>query len=853
MKLLYPALLLTLIISAPVSTQAQHNCGAHDITESYLVNNGHSGDLVQAMQQVQRGPIPRGGGLTIPVVVHVVYNTAAENIPDQAIFDMITQLNEDYSATNSDVNTVRPVFQSDVANTGIQFCLADTDPTGNPTTGITRTFTSETWFDPDTETNDMKSAPDGISPWDPDDYLNVWVCDITSGAPGGFVTVGYAYLPTAGIPGSNIDGFVIDYDYGFQPGSRTATHEIGHYLGLLHPWGNNNTCASDDGFSDTPDTDGPTYSCANTSLVTCTSLVQYENFMDYATCDVMFTNQQAAEMVSILTGVRSSLLSSNGCSSSGSGPCIPTSAQGTQDGDFIDGVVLGSINNTGTGSTTGPTYNDYTSQSTTLDPGMTYTVDITSGNYQPDNYAAWIDYDQSGTFDASEKLGEFATTTLFETQSITFTVPASATPGTTVMRVRGVYHNTGEPIPTDPCFSYDFGETEDYGIDIMGATSGYCIPSSAQGTGDGDFIDGVVLGSINNTGSGGVGVPTYSNNTAQSTILQTGTSYGVSITSGVYQPDNYAAWIDYDQNGVFDASEKLGEFGTTTSYETQVINFTVPMGATSGMTVMRVRGVYHDTGEPDPTDPCFAYNYGETEDYGIEIIQNTSGYCIPNSAVGTADGDFIDDVILGSIANINTGGITGPSYNDYTSLSTVVVHNQPYDLTITSGSYTNDAYAAWIDYDMNGSFDTNEKLGEFNTTTASETQSINFTVPGTALVGPTVMRVRGVFHNLGEPSPTDPCFDYTYGETEDYTVIIDASTGVFNGNVDDITWYQDGQTLFIQGVPYGAQLTLFDAVGRLITQSRGTGNTLEIDASQVRSGVYMMQIQGRSVTRLYLD
>ena len=115
------------------------------------------------------------------------------------------------------------------------------------------------------------------------------------------------------------------------------------------------------------------------------------------------------------------------------------------------------------------------------------------------------------------------------------------------------------------------------------------------------------------------------------------------------------------------------------------------------------------------------------------------------------------------------------------------------------------------------------------------------------------MRVRGVFHNLGEPSPTDPCFDYTYDETEDYTVIIDASTGVFNGNVDDITWYQGGQTLFIQGVPFGAQLTLFDAVGRLITESRGTGNTVEVDASQIRSGVYVLQIQGRSVTRLYLD
>jgi len=149
--------------------------------------------------------------------------------------------------------------------------------------------------------------------------------------------------------------------------------------------------------------------------------------------------------------------------------CVPTSSNGTGDGDYIDGVVLGSINNTGTGSTTGPSYTDYTAMSTALVRGNTYTISITSGSYSSDHYAAWIDYDGDASLGTGEKLGEFTTTAAGQTQGITFTVPAGATLGNTVLRVRGVYHLATEPDPTDPCFAYAYGETEDYGISITDA------------------------------------------------------------------------------------------------------------------------------------------------------------------------------------------------------------------------------------------------------------------------------------------------------------------------------------------------------------------------------------------------
>ncbi|MBK9537121.1 MAG: hypothetical protein IPO10_18485 [Flavobacteriales bacterium] len=135
----------------------QHDCTAHTITEHYLAQQGLSTDLQAALPHVN-GSF-RGGSYTVPVVVHVVYNTTAENVSDAAIMAMVNQMNQDYSETNSDIGIVRPAFSGVVANVGFNFCLAQIDPSGNATTGITRTQTSQTWFDPDTETEYHERSP----------------------------------------------------------------------------------------------------------------------------------------------------------------------------------------------------------------------------------------------------------------------------------------------------------------------------------------------------------------------------------------------------------------------------------------------------------------------------------------------------------------------------------------------------------------------------------------------------------------------------------------------------------------------------------------------------------------------
>ena len=123
-------------------------------------------------------------------------------------------LNEDYRATNGNIGSVRQQFQNDIADVEIEFCLDR----------ILRVQTSNTCFNPNTQSNAMKSAATGGSTIvNPDDYLNIWIVDLCGNSGGG--VAGYALLPTPGVHGSSVDGLVIDYQLGFDNGNGgTATH-----------------------------------------------------------------------------------------------------------------------------------------------------------------------------------------------------------------------------------------------------------------------------------------------------------------------------------------------------------------------------------------------------------------------------------------------------------------------------------------------------------------------------------------------------------------------------------------------------------------------------------------------------
>lgn len=255
---------------------------------------------------------------TIPVVFHVVYNTPAQNISTEQILSQLAVLNNDFRKLNADVQLTPPVFQSLSADCEIQFCLAQQDPQGNPTTGIVRVPTSVTGF---TNNDSVKfTSSGGSDAWNRDYYLNIWICNFSVGL------LGYAQFP--GGPAAT-DGVVCNYISCGTMGTalapynkgRTLTHEIAHWLNLKHIWGDDGTgCLGSDGIQDTPNQAGYNSNCPTFPKISCNNGPNgdlFMNFMDYTpdACMYMFTTGQKLVMEAQFAngGSRATLLNSPGC------------------------------------------------------------------------------------------------------------------------------------------------------------------------------------------------------------------------------------------------------------------------------------------------------------------------------------------------------------------------------------------------------------------------------------------------------------------------------------------------------------------------------------------------------------
>ncbi|MGC6470314.1 MAG: M43 family zinc metalloprotease, partial [Flavobacteriales bacterium] len=312
---------LYLLMFLTVSAFAQRNCHTTEYNNLQLIQSESFSEKQQELElltQQYNQMLPLFNTTnqiyTIPIIVHIIYNNNTENISDEQIFSQIDSLNKDFRAQNADISTVPDVFQPYVADVGIEFCFATIDPNGNPTNGINRVQTSNSSFS--YTGDDMKfTSSGGVDVWNPSDYLNIWVCDISGGI------LGYAQFP-GGNP--QTDGVVVDYEYFGSIGTaaypydlgRTLTHEVGHWLNLRHIWGDN--YCGDDFVDDTPTQETSNGGCPNFPHVTCNNGPDgdmFMNYMDYTydACLTMFTQGQKNRMVTALTTTRSSLLSSTVC------------------------------------------------------------------------------------------------------------------------------------------------------------------------------------------------------------------------------------------------------------------------------------------------------------------------------------------------------------------------------------------------------------------------------------------------------------------------------------------------------------------------------------------------------------
>jgi len=249
--------------------------------------------------------------INIPVVFHVIYKNTNENISDAQIISQLNILNEDFRRQNSDTINTPNDFLQFAADTEINFCLAKRTPENDTTSGITRTLTSVNSFSLN-DNNIFFDSLGGKSIWNTKKYLNIYICDLTG------------VLGFASFPGTNqlIDGVVIDFEYFGNTGTalspynkgRTCTHEVGHWLNLMHIWGDI-TCG-DDFVSDTPEQEIENYSCPQHPSPSCSNNGDmFQNYMDYTNdaCMNLFTIGQKNRMHATLNLSREDIINSKAC------------------------------------------------------------------------------------------------------------------------------------------------------------------------------------------------------------------------------------------------------------------------------------------------------------------------------------------------------------------------------------------------------------------------------------------------------------------------------------------------------------------------------------------------------------
>jgi hypothetical protein len=283
-------------------TQAitKRSCASYEVLQEQLradPSMQQRMDQIEAFtaRMIQSGRLTAGGTIEIPVVVHVVYNTKAQNISDDQVQSQIDVLNEDYAATNSDISKTPSLFsQVTSAGFGVHFTLADTRRISTKV----KSFSSNDGV--------KSSARGGDNAIDPAHNLNIWVCNLGQGLlgyaqfPGGKAgTDGVVILYSAFGSSKKAKGtYITPYDLG-----RTTTHEVGHWMNLRHIWGDDGgSCSGSDGVADTPNQGSENYGCPSFPHVSCSNSGDMSmNYMDYTDdgCMYMFSKGQQSRALAV--------------------------------------------------------------------------------------------------------------------------------------------------------------------------------------------------------------------------------------------------------------------------------------------------------------------------------------------------------------------------------------------------------------------------------------------------------------------------------------------------------------------------------------------------------------------------
>ncbi|EJL68027.1 zinc metalloprotease [Chryseobacterium populi] len=275
---------------ASVNLAGKRECPSEEIRKVALQNNPELRQKFNVLEantekfanELKLGKVLADGTVEIPVVVNVIYKTAAENVSDARIAEQIAVLNADYGGTNTDASNIPTEFQTVKADdVKVRFKLVNT---------IRKSTSKTSWG-----TNDAmkKASTGGLDATTPTNYLNIWVVGKMTSQ--GRTILGYATFPESA--GLWNDGVVIAAPFFGKTGAsapfnlgRTATHEVGHYLNLRHIWGDAN--CGNDLVADTPTQTTANYNKPSYPLYnTCSGVsrsVMFMNYMDYVDDAAMF-------------------------------------------------------------------------------------------------------------------------------------------------------------------------------------------------------------------------------------------------------------------------------------------------------------------------------------------------------------------------------------------------------------------------------------------------------------------------------------------------------------------------------------------------------------------------------------
>lgn len=469
--------------------------------------------------------------------------------------------------------------------------------------------------------------------------------------------------------------------------------------------------------------------------------------------------------------------------------CIPVFNSGCVFGDEINDFTLTGENDTSivdldTGCSDN-SYEDKTHMSVDLFPGESYNAEVTSES-SPMTVVVWIDLDDSGTFEDSEKVGSIEDMGSGVTGIIEILVPDDAAQGTHRMRVM-----TGWLTPADefgPCNESDisYGEVHDYTVNILELTG--CTDAD-PGTPEETEID-----------------------------ICAGYPFTISV------------------NGASSAAE-----GLTRQWESTLAgedNWQPIEGATS-TTLQMSEGISQDT---DYRYRVHCESEGEahySEVISVTMLPDSECFCIPS--LDCTDGDMITNVTFGDINN--DSGCSPNGYGDYTDMEAFVAAGDTYPISVTVGDgWSSESVSVWIDYNGNGSFEEDEFI--YLGTGSAETLTGNITIPQDVANGTYRMRVRVVAAGETSATPDMACDEEQfYGETEDYTVqvgFISVDKQIF----DSFTFYPNPaeNEVNLNATEPIDQVTVYNLLGQQVLTAKPGTTEAQINVERLESGIYAMQV-----------